>query len=385
MLHADFNAMTPEQLRAKYPRAILATYLVGSRAYGAVTATSDEDYRGIFMLPAACYLSVAEPVKQISDAENNVTYYTLKRFMELAMTANPNIVEMLFMPDDCRVFEAPAMEMLLAARGLFITKQAYDSHVNYAMAQLKKAKGKNRWVNNPQPETPPDVLDFCWFLPRENVPAMPPNENAPPSRAFPFRPIPIKETPVDLQACVCAKLEQANNTYRLYRDPHRCGVFRNGMLVCESISFRQEREDCLGLLIYNRVEHERAMRDHTSYWQWRTHRNPARWQADEANRERDYDAKNMMHVFRLLLSGEQILRAGEPLVRFTGEKLQFLYDIREGRFTYEHLMEIAEQKFAELSAAVVDSSLPQQPDVVAVDDLLREMTQRWERETFHGQ
>ena len=114
-------------LQTQYAEAILATYLVGSRAYGTATPESDEDYRGIFVLPSQAYLSIREPVAQVSDERNNTTYYTLKRFLELAATANPNIIEMLFMPDDCVVFESPLMQRLLQSRDMFITKQAYSS------------------------------------------------------------------------------------------------------------------------------------------------------------------------------------------------------------------------------------------------------------------
>jgi len=107
--YADIHSIDPDTLRAEYGETILATYLVGSRAYGTATSESDEDYRGIFILPRTAYLSIREPVNQVSDERNNTTYYTLKRFLELAASANPNIIEMLFMPSDCRVFEAPLM------------------------------------------------------------------------------------------------------------------------------------------------------------------------------------------------------------------------------------------------------------------------------------
>ena len=136
-----------EELQTQHADAILATYLVGSRAYGTATAESDEDYRGVFVLPKREYLSIREPVLQVSDEWNNTTYYALKRFLELAATANPNIIEMLFMPDDCVVFESPLMKRLLQSRDMFITKQAYSSHVHYAMSQIKRAKGQNKWGN----------------------------------------------------------------------------------------------------------------------------------------------------------------------------------------------------------------------------------------------
>ena len=108
-IRSFLHAIDPETLRTEYGETILATYLVGSRAYGTATSESDEDYRGIFVLPRTAYLSIQESISQIADERNNTVYYSLKRFLELAATANPNFIEMLFMPPDCRIFEAPLM------------------------------------------------------------------------------------------------------------------------------------------------------------------------------------------------------------------------------------------------------------------------------------
>ena len=383
--------ITPlEELQTRHADAILATYLVGSRAYGTATPESDEDYRGIFVLPMREYLSIREPVMQVSDERNNTTYYTLKRFLELAASANPNIIEMLFMPDDCVVFEAPLMKRLLQSRDLFITKQAYSSHVHYAMSQIKRAKGQNKWINNPQPETCPTEEDFCWLIPIQHQSLERKQGTRNESRNgshrndgkqddnFPLRPIPVKQSGIDLAECHCAAVEHLANAYRLYHvgKPAR-GVFRGGLIVCESIPKDDERTQCVGMLIYNRAEHERAVRDHGHYWEWRRHRNDARWQSQERG-ERDYDAKNMMHTFRLLLSGENILRCGAPLVRFEGEKLLLLLDIRSGRFAYDDLIHMADERFAVFSASLETSTLPDAADAERIDALLYEMTMEWE-------
>ena len=112
----DLHSTDPAALKEKYGETIIATYLVGSRDYKTTTPESDEDYRGIFVLPSRYYLSIREPVNQVSDERHNTTYYTHKRFLELATTANPKIIEMLFLPEDCRVFESPLMQRLLKSR-----------------------------------------------------------------------------------------------------------------------------------------------------------------------------------------------------------------------------------------------------------------------------
>ena len=94
----------------------------------------------------------------------------------------------------------------------------------------------------------------------------------------------------------------------------------------------------------------------------------------------DYDAKNMMHTFRLLYSGLNIMRNGEPLVRFSGEKLAELMAIRQGQFKYEELIEKSQMLFEELASLREKSVLPETADKDKIRDLLLEITDMWERD-----
>jgi hypothetical protein len=143
---------------------VLFRGIVGSRAYGTQNANSDTDVRGIFVVPSAEYARLAQPPKQVSDERNDRTYYSLVRFCELMSEANPTTMEMLFLPDDCIIKTSPAHSMLVANRGLFVTQKAVDSHLGYALSQIKKARGTNKRVWNPWPEKPPQAEDYCLFL-----------------------------------------------------------------------------------------------------------------------------------------------------------------------------------------------------------------------------
>jgi len=276
----------------------------------------------------------------------------------------------LFMPDDCIRRQTPVMDRLLAARDMFVTRATYKSHVGYAESQIRRARGQNKWVNNPQPEEPPRKESFCWLIP-----------DRPTEDGMPYRPTPLAETGVDLACCHCASLEHVKDVYRLYHYGQSAkGVFRDGQLVCESIPLDDERSRCVGLLIYNRSGYEKAMRDHHNYWTWRRERNESRW-VDQERGLVDYDAKNMMHSVRLLLSGENIFREGRPLVRFEGETLELLMRIREGEFSYDFIMDLIEKKVDDLKELVENSTLPESSDTEAVDRLLRELTAMWEEQS----
>lgn len=349
---------------------IIFETVAGSRAYGTAHAHSDEDIRGVFVLPSTAYLSLQEPPRQVSDSKGDIVYYTLGRFLELALKANPNIIELLYMPEDCIRVQTTHWEQVVGLRQSFITKQAYASHVGYAQAQIKKARGRNKWVNRPQPETPPAQEDFCWILPRDTESSV----------DRPYRPQPLKTAGIDLTACHATALEHTSGLYRLYHyGPEAQGVFRDGNLACESIPLSEEAGRCIGLLIYNKGAYERALDDHRHYWDWRRLRNEARWRSQERGAI-DYDAKNMLHTFRLLLSGEHILREGRPLVRFDGPALELLKGILAGEYGYDELIRMAEEKIMELGRLHAASSLPEMPDQNRAGELLRELTGAWETE-----
>lgn len=358
--------MDLKTLLNEIPNSIIFESVVGSHAYGTATPTSDEDIKGIFAQSASSLLSLQPPPQQVADAKNDIVYYSLSRFVELALGANPNIIELLFMPEECVRLRAKAFDLLEQNRSLFVTRQAYESHVGYALAQIKKARGQNKWVNNPQPKEPPALERFCWFIPKANADALP------------FRPMPIHDAKIELYECHVSALEHTPFMYRLYHYGSGAkGVFRGGKVVCESIPIDDESDRCIGLLIVNEQAYERAVRDHRNYWTWRTQRNESRWEIQETGLI-DYDAKNMMHTFRLLMSGESILENGYPIVRFEGEKLDFLKKVRAGEFDYDELIKMAEEETENLKSLHKRCNLPDEPDFEAAENLLKETTAIWE-------
>jgi len=138
--------MNVKQLEAS--DRIIYKVVSGSHAYGLSTPKSDIDIRGVYINPSSEYLRLQEPAGQISDNKQDIQYYSLKRFFELAQTANPNIIELLWMPEDCIKIKTPIMDKLIENRDLFISKKCFHTHSGYAYAQIKKAKGQNKKVHN---------------------------------------------------------------------------------------------------------------------------------------------------------------------------------------------------------------------------------------------
>lgn len=348
---------------------ILFECVSGSRAYGTANLESDTDIRGVFAQPLEEFVALSPPAALIADDRHNTVYYSLRRTLELLAAANPNILELLYMPGDCIRVDGEPMRQLRAQRTIFITRQCADTHVGYAFSQIKKAKGQNKWINQPKPETPPSKEEYCYVLSRAALIA---------NDAAPARPVALSRSGINLAHCHAARLEHAQDVFRLYDYGNDArGVFRGDMIALESIPQQDEQSRFVGLLLYNERAWRQAMDDRHNYWTWRAERNEQRWRQQESG-ELDYDAKNLMHTIRLLLSGRSILQQGMPIVRFEGKDRQTLLDIRAGRFTYEEVMHMAEDIKAQCATLRDRADLPEAADIGETERLLKTLTAMWE-------
>lgn len=365
----SMDKLTLETLTRQFSSGILFECVSGSRAYGTSNADSDTDIRGVFAQPQAAFVALQPPQDLIADERHNTVYYSLRRTIELLVAANPNILELLYMPDDCVRIDSPEMSRLRALRQLFITRQCADTHIGYAFSQIKKAKGQNKWINQPKPETPPRKEDFCHVLARAALST---------TADVPCRPQTIDRAGIDLSHFHAARLEHAQDSYRLYDYGVAArGVFRGDVLAVESIPLADESTRFAGLLFYNERGWRQAMDDHRNYWTWRAERNESRWRQQEVG-ELDYDAKNLMHTLRLLMSGRSILEQGRPIVRFEGEQQALLMKVRAGGLSYAEVMVMAEDIKAQCAALRDRADLPEFADAGSAEVLLRELTVGWE-------
>ena len=363
--------------------------MVGSQAYGTKISSSDVDVKGFYWVMPEDYLGLNPPIQpsqcQISDERNNNTFYSLYRAFELLKVANPNFIELLWMPKDCILYsDSIIMPDLLAERKLFISKQAYYSHAEYARTQIKKARGKNKMVHNPAPKERPTKEDFCRVILLKNLRGFqdfsktfyPRNEENgwTYKGLYPFRPVPLKELCINLPFYHASSLEHVPNVYRLYYYGENAkGVFRGDDMLCnESIPKEDEWSKITGLLIYDKNEYNKAVKDWQSYWTWKNERNESRW-IDQEKGALNYDQKNLCHCMRLMMESKNILTLGEPIVRFEGEDLEFLMKIRRGEFAYEELMERVDKLDAELKILFDKSDLPEESDGVKLDKLYRHL------------
>lgn len=74
--------------------------LVGSQAHGLATPESDNDYRGVFVVPTEEILKTFAKPQSNSwiEGKEDDTSYEIGHFLELAQKCNPSIIEMFFAP-----------------------------------------------------------------------------------------------------------------------------------------------------------------------------------------------------------------------------------------------------------------------------------------------
>jgi hypothetical protein len=77
---------------------VSAAFLVGSQGYGLATPESDIDVRGIYVAPTKDLLGL-KSVPQCLDASSiDMQLYEVGKFMQLALKASPNALEILWAP-----------------------------------------------------------------------------------------------------------------------------------------------------------------------------------------------------------------------------------------------------------------------------------------------
>jgi hypothetical protein len=124
------------------------------------------------------------------------------------------------------------------------------------------------------------------------------------------------------------------------------------------------------------LDRERGYRSALTQWKqyedWKANRNPAR---AEMEARFGYDGKHACHLVRLMKQAKEILETGKVIVKRSDAAE--LLAIRNGAWSYEKLIEWAEQQDKELGEFYESgkSPLPKKPDHVKLDALCCQMVE----------
>ena len=128
-------------------------------------------------------------------------------------------------------------------------------------------------------------------------------------------------------------------------------------------------------VVYNQGAYENHCRKYKEYEEWKKTRNKARYEnnlsgLDKNNPELFYDAKNMMHCFRLIAMAIEIANGEGMKLDRRGIDADFLLDVRNRKYTYKELMEKLIVKKKEMDEAIKNSTIKDSIDVEFTNNLL---------------
>lgn len=328
--------------------------ITGSKAYGLATERSDTDIRGVFVLPKELFYSL-EYTSQVSSETNDIVYYELRRFMELLSRNNPNIIELLNVPDNCVLYRNELMNRIRPE--LFLSKLCEQTFANYAYTQIKKAYGLEKKIVNPVDEERKSVLDFCYLYVGKDAISL---------KEFLLE----KEFTQDKMGLTAiAHLRDCYNLF--YSHEHQySGIIKKGEANDVCLSNVPKGEKPVGLLYFNKEGYSLYCKKHKEYWEWVGKRNEERYNTTMAH-GKNYDSKNMMHVFRLLLMAKEIATEGK--VNVWRNDREFLLDIKQGKYEYDDLLAKAQLLKEELSDLYRKSEFQETPNIESINRVLIEL------------
>ncbi|HIK07832.1 MAG TPA: nucleotidyltransferase domain-containing protein [Trichormus sp. M33_DOE_039] len=357
--------------RIEVERRTILIGLAGSHGYGLNRPESDFDFRGVFIAPKRYYLGFDrveqkdagwdEPgIFPFIDGNKDTVIYELRKVLQLLAGANPNVLELLWLPNYPVLTSVG--QHLIKHRQLFLSKKVKHTYSGYAFAQIKKMETHRKWLLHP-PQKKPLPSDFGI----ENEEPLIKDE----LNAF------LEYLYILIKGRI-EFLEESEQLYKLLTaDIDFKGVLKQYTLPDEVLEYTQKltnsRSDFIRLLQKSQ-SYQVALREWKAYISWQENRNPVR---AEMERKSGFDLKHGMHCIRLLRSGLEILQTGKVIVdrRLAGD-VDDLKAILKGEYSYEQVMQMANDLVSQMDSVYEKSTLPHHPNLNQINDLCMELVQK---------
>lgn len=327
--------------------------ITGSRAYGTNNENSDWDTRGIFIAHPENIITPYDNIEQIQSEFEDTLYYEFKKFMSLIVDQNPNILELLWVNQDKIISQTNTYRLLRDHRDDLLSQKCAFTFSGYAMSQLKRIKGHNKWINNPQDENIPEQKDFTSVI--YNFTEDSRHNNI----------------PLDMNDHIAVRLN--GNMFMLYDNPGHTWIANNGNLkvfnrkdIPEHIELKNKHPKMI--LNFNDDEFKRNVTNWKNYWNWKTHRNEKRGELEE---KFGFDTKHAMHLIRLLRMGDEIINEG--VVKVERPDAKELLDIRNGLYSYEYIIDEATRLDEKIQSDIKNCSLAKDIDRELAKDIMMEI------------
>jgi predicted nucleotidyltransferase len=145
----------PNREMALFEKCVIYRVCMGSKAFGLADETSDNDERGVYLPPAEWHWSLQPLPEQLefkrtadgrvldhnsAEHADDFCWWEIEKFLRLALKANPNVLETLYVPVPHVVYIDDVGRRLRELRGLFLSKMIFQTYSGYVLSQFKKMK-----------------------------------------------------------------------------------------------------------------------------------------------------------------------------------------------------------------------------------------------------
>jgi hypothetical protein len=287
---------------------VVVDTLVGSRAWGLANEHSDEDRRGVFVLPLPWTTGLVDPPLDLISIDGSQSYWEIGKAIRQALRADPNTLEMLCAEP---TVVDPMGEELVAMRVGFLSQEIYGAFGRYALSQLDRLEHNQRLAEH-------RTVIIGWLA---------------------------EDPALELDAAAARLADEA-----------RIEAPTRGDAVVRARDYIKQLYRSLydqGLIAAN---------------DWASLRQAA---AASLELPRDLRPKNAYNLIRLLDLAIRWLRGEPPTVRVSDELRPTLLAVKRGEVPMPDVMALARELTPRLEGARQASPLPRHPDVARADRVLR--------------
>jgi uncharacterized protein len=123
---------------------VLLSGIVGSTAYGLAHKDSDVDRLSLYAAPTKEFHGLHRPQESVVTKNPDVTAHEVAKWCRLALSGNPTVAELVWLPDELYELRTPHGDELIGIRTAFLSaKRVRDSYFGYATQQFSRLESRN--------------------------------------------------------------------------------------------------------------------------------------------------------------------------------------------------------------------------------------------------
>ena len=308
----------------KFKKNLLFLNLAGSISYGTDVQDSDRDLRGVMVESKREILGFGN-FEQYEDENTDTVIYGLKKFVKLCLNANPNVLELLGTKDEHVVYMTPLGKTIRENYEIFLSKRAFDSFGNYALAQLRRLENAIARDRVTQEKKEEHILNS-----------------------------------------INSQMSKIRSNFHEFSD--------DGIRLYIDKSFKEDLNSEIFMDINLRGY---PLRDFTSIYSSMDNVLKSYSKLTHRNNKKDdlHLNKHAMHLIRLLIVGKEILK-GLGINTYRDKDREFLVKIRNGEYSYEEIFKLVDEHERQFKMAYDETKLPDEPDYKKAEELVMEIYER---------